>query len=149
MATKITLAQFVKLRNGVPLGHADSLKNMVSRSLGAGSFAQFWQYWNPVWGYYLSQCVYQPIKRFFGKSTAVVATFFVSGFLHDLAIMLVKQQSSILLTAWFTFMGLTVVLSEAVKLRYGGLAWFVRALINIGFIGAGFYFAKQLLNLVL
>ncbi|WP_404393887.1 MBOAT family O-acyltransferase [Pseudoalteromonas phenolica] len=149
MATKITLAQFVKLRNGVPLGHADSLKNMLSRSLGAGCFAQFWQYWNPVWGYYLSQFVYQPIKRFFGKSIAVVATFFVSGFLHDLAIMLVKQQSSILLTAWFTFMGLTVVLSEAVKLRYGGLAWFVRALINIGFIGAGFYFAKQLLNLVL
>ncbi|TLX48803.1 acyltransferase [Pseudoalteromonas phenolica] len=149
MATKITLAQFVKLRNGVPLGHADSLKNMLSRSLGAGSFAQFWQYWNPVWGYYLSQFVYQPIKRFFGKSIAVVTTFFVSGFLHDLAIMLVKLQSSILLTAWFTFMGLTVVLSEAVKLRYGALPWFVRAQINIGFIGAGFYFTKQLLSWVL
>lgn len=149
MAAKITLAQFVKLRNGVPLGHADSLKNMLSRSLGAGSFAQFWQYWNPVWGYYLSQFVYQPIKRFFGKSTAVVATFFVSGFLHDLAIMLVKQQSSILLTAWFALMGLTVVLSEAIKLRYGGLAWFVRALINIGFISASFYVAKQLLSWVL
>jgi hypothetical protein len=149
MATKITLAQFVKLRNGVPLGHADSLKNMLSRSLGAGSFAQFWQYWNPVWGYYLSQFVYQPIKRFFGKSIAVVATFFVSGFLHDLAIMLLKQQSSILLTTWFTFMGLAVVLSEAAKLRYGALPWFVRALINTGFISASFYFAEQLLSLVL
>ena len=149
MANKITLTQFVKLRNGVPLGHADSLKNMLSRSLGAGSFAQFWQYWNPVWGYYLSQCVYQPLKRFFGKSMAGVATFFVSGFLHDLAIMLVKQQSSILLTVWFTLMGLAVVLSEAVKLRYGTLPWFVRALINAGFIGACFYVAKQLLSLVL
>ena len=149
MAIKITLTQFVKLRNGVPLGHADSLKNMLSRSLGAGSFAQFWQYWNPVWGYYLSQCVYQPLKRFFGKSIAVVATFFVSGFLHDLVIMLVKQQSSILLTVWFTLMGLAVVLSEAVKLRYGTLPWFVRALINAGFIGASFYVAKQLLSLVL
>lgn len=149
MATKITLAQFVKLRNGVPLGHADSLKNMLSRSLGAGSFAQFWQYWNPVWGYYLSQFIYQPVKRFFGKSFAVVATFFVSGFLHDLAIMLVKQQSSILLTVWFTLMGLAVVLSEAVKLKYGALPWFVRALINVGFIGAGFYVAKQLLSVVL
>ena len=145
MATKITLAQFVKLRNGVPIGHTDSLKNMLSRSLGAGCFAQFWQYWNPVWGYYLSQCVYQPIKRFFGKSIAVVATFFVSGFLHDLAIMLVKQQSSILLTVWFTLMGLTVVLSEAVKLRYGALPWFVRALINVSLIMGCFYLSKQLL----
>ena len=122
---------------------------MLPRSLGAGSFAQFWQYWNPVWGYYLSQFVYQPIKRFFGKSMAVVATFFVSGFLYDLAIMLVKQHSSILLTVWFTLMGLAVVLSEAVKLRYGALPWFLRALINAGFIGASFYVAEQLLSLVL
>ena len=46
----LTLSQYVKFRNGVPLGDSQSLSNMLHRSLGAASFAEFWQYWNPIWG---------------------------------------------------------------------------------------------------
>ena len=46
----LTLEAYVKHRNGVPLGASGSLENMLVRSLGAGTFAKFWQYWNPIWG---------------------------------------------------------------------------------------------------
>ncbi|MCB0198341.1 MAG: hypothetical protein KDJ65_40755, partial [Anaerolineae bacterium] len=46
-----TLRQYVALRNGVPLGDGRSLRHMLRRSFGAASFAGFWQYWNPIWGY--------------------------------------------------------------------------------------------------
>ena len=36
----LTLAQYVRNRNGVPLGASGSLGNMLKRSLGAGSFAK-------------------------------------------------------------------------------------------------------------
>jgi len=48
---RISFARYIHRRNGVPLGSSGSLRNMLRRSLGAGSFAGFWQYWIPVWGY--------------------------------------------------------------------------------------------------
>ncbi len=51
----LTLGQYVQHRNGVPLGDGKSLQNMLHRSLGAASFAGFWQYWNPIWGYGLGK----------------------------------------------------------------------------------------------
>jgi len=59
---KLTLAQYVRRRNGVPLGASGSLRNMFYRSLGAGSIAGFWRYWNPVFGYYLGRYIYAPLK---------------------------------------------------------------------------------------
>jgi hypothetical protein len=56
----LTLSQYVHRRNGVPLGDAKSLPNMLHRSFGAASFAAFWQYWNPIWGYGLGKYVYTP-----------------------------------------------------------------------------------------
>ncbi len=43
-----TLAESVRRPSGVPLGARGSLRNMLVRSLGAGSFAEFWRYWNPM-----------------------------------------------------------------------------------------------------
>ncbi len=38
MKSKLSLAQYVKKRNGVPLGASGSMTNMLSRSFGAASF---------------------------------------------------------------------------------------------------------------
>jgi len=59
----LTLVQYVERRNGVPLGDSNSLRNMLQRSFGAASFAGFWQYWNPIWGYGLGKYVYSPLRR--------------------------------------------------------------------------------------
>lgn len=66
-----TLAQYVALRNGVPLGDGRSLRNMLQRSFGAASFAGFWQQWNPIWGYGLGRYVYAPLRRVLLPALAV------------------------------------------------------------------------------
>ncbi len=69
------------------------MRNMLSRSLGARSFAIFWHYWNPIWGYYLSRYVMRPLRRFLPLSFATFITFVVSGALHDLVVSIVKWKA--------------------------------------------------------
>ncbi|MCB1644912.1 MAG: hypothetical protein KDI36_05645, partial [Pseudomonadales bacterium] len=127
----MTLARYVRKRNGVPLGAAGSLTNMLSRSLGAPGFRRFWQYWNPVWGYCLGRYVHQPLSRWLPSAVAVVMTFAVSGFLHDLAVMIVKFRGIFFFTPWFAVMGMLVVLTSAFGVRFDGLPWWGRATMNL------------------
>lgn len=136
MPNTVSLAQYVRKRNGVALGAKHSMRNMLSRSLGAGSFPVFWHYWNPVWGYYLSRHIMKPLRLFLPSWLAVVFTFFVSGALHDLAVSLIKWKVIIFLTPWFSLMGIAVVLSKHFSISYHSYPWFVRASINILFIGS-------------
>ena len=69
---KLTLSEYVRRRNGVPLGAPGSLRNMLRRSFGARSFAGFWQYWNPVFGYCLGRYIFVPLKRVSPPSVALV-----------------------------------------------------------------------------
>ena len=114
----MNLSDYVKKRNGVPLGATDSLRNMLFRSLGAGKFSIFWHYWNPMWGYYLGKYIFKPLKTIFPPPFSLIITFVVCGFIHDLAIMLLKWKFTLLLTPWFLFMGLSVVLGAYLKIDY-------------------------------
>ena len=131
----LTLRHYVKKRNGVPMGHRDSLSNMLRRSLGAKSFAQFWLYWNPIWGYYLARYIQRPLSRYAPCQFALVVTFLVSGMLHDVAIILVKQSLYVVFTPWFGVMACVIILTEGMGLTYSRWPWIVRALINITLIG--------------
>ncbi|WP_394205211.1 acyltransferase [Shewanella waksmanii] len=144
MPRSLTLAHYVKRRNGVALGASGSLSNMLNNALGAGSFALFWHYWNPIWGYYLGRYVMQPTNRFLPHSAAVIITFAVSGALHDLAISLVKFNLVWPLTPWFSLMGVWVVLSNYLNIQYHRLAWSYRCSINLSVI-IGSYGCTQLL----
>ena len=134
MKRKLSLAQYVKKRNGVPLGASDSMKNMLSRSFGASSFPVFWQYWNPIWGYYLSRNVMRPVANFLPISLATFITFLVSGALHDIAVSIIKWKTILFFTPWFGLMGLMVIGSKGAGISYGHVSWPVRALINASFI---------------
>ena len=135
MRKTLSLSSYVKKRNGVPLGAKGSMRNMLSRSLGAKSFRIFWQYWNPIWGYYLSRNVMKPLNRFLPAWMAIFLTFLVSGALHDLAVSFVKFQPIFFFTPWFGMMGLIVIASYKYNISYGSSAWSVRALINVLTIG--------------
>ena len=134
MQRTVSLAQYVKKRNGVPLGASGSMTNMLSRSFGAASFPVFWHYWNPIWGYYLSRNVMRPLASFLPVSLATFLTFLVSGALHDLAVSIVKLKTIFFFTLWFGLMGLIVVVSKGAGISYGHVSWPVRALINSLFI---------------
>jgi len=109
MHRTISLSEYVKKRNGVALGAPGSMSNMLKRSLGASSFNLFWQYWNPIWGYYLSRKIMKPLSQLFPIWLAIIMTFAVSGALHDLAITLVKWKFTFFFTPWFTLMSFIVL----------------------------------------
>ncbi|WP_428819190.1 hypothetical protein [Microbulbifer sp. MCCC 1A16149] len=136
MQDKISLSQYVKKRNGVALGANHSMRNMLYRSLGAGSFPIFWHYWNPIWGYYLSRNIMKPLGLFLPSWLAVVFTFLVSGAIHDLAVSLVKWKMIIFFTPWFGLMGIAVVLSKYFSISYRSYPWLFRASVNILFISS-------------
>ena len=134
MKSTLSLAQYVKKRNGVPLGASDSMKNMLSRSFGASSFPAFWNHWNPIWGYYLSRNVLRPLANFLPIYLATFTTFLFSGALHDIAVSIVKWKIILFFTPWFGLMGLIVIFSKWAGISYGQVSWPVRALTNASFI---------------
>lgn len=142
MRSHLSLSEYVKRRNGVAMGAKGSLRNMLSRALGAGSFPIFWHYWNPIWGYYLSRYVMEPIRFILPRWCAVICTFSVSGFLHDVAVSLVKWKIIFIFTPWFAGMGLLVICSEYWRFSYHSKPWLVRALINAFIIGSSFFIVK-------
>ncbi|MEQ8677766.1 MAG: MBOAT family O-acyltransferase [Aggregatilineales bacterium] len=125
---------YVQYRNGVPLGATGSLQNMLVRSLGAGTFAKFWQYWNPIWGYVLGRYIYAPLNRFLPAAVALILTFLISGAIHDLATMLVRGAPAFFFTPWFFLMGVVVVFGRLLKLDYSNQAFQLRVAINVTFI---------------
>ena len=134
MAREITLSEHVRKRNGVPLGAKGSMKNMLERSFGAGSFHLFWRYWNPIWGYYLSRNVMKPLRQYFSAGVATILTFAVSGAAHDLAVAIIKWDAILFFTPWFAFMGIIVVVTNKFGISYARYNWLTRMIVNFAFV---------------
>ena len=128
---QMSLTDYVQYRNGVPLGASGSLQNMLIRSLGAGTFAKFWQYWNPIWGYALGRYVYEPLNQFLPSSASLILTFIISGAIHDLATMLARGAPAFLFTPWFFLMGIVVVFGRLLQLDYSNQTFRVRIIANL------------------
>ena len=132
---KLTLSEYVRRRNGVPLGASGSLRNMLQRSFGAKSFDGFWQYWNPIFGFYLGKYVFVPLKKFSPPYVALVLTFVVTGIVHDLVTMAVRQEVAFLFTPWFLFLGIGVVLSKVIGMDISTSSWRLRAVFHSTYLG--------------
>lgn len=109
---------------------------MLVRSLGAGSFAGFWRYWNPIFGYGLGRFVFVPLKRAVPAPLALLATFVVSGALHDLVTTAVRGSVAFLFTPWFFLLGVGVLLGGAVRMDTSSWAWPGRAAVNVAYVTA-------------
>lgn len=130
----LTLLQYVLLRNGVPLGHGQSLRNMLHRSLGAASFAAFLRYWNSIWGYGLGKNVYAPLRRILPAVAVFFLTFIISCGLHDLVTMVISRSAAFLFTPWFFLLGVGAVIGQAAGLDLSGRPWAVRAGANLAYL---------------
>jgi len=117
------------------MGASRSLRNMMYRSLGAGTFARFWWYWNPIFGFYLGKYVFKPLKKVLPSFLALILTFIACGALHDAVSLLVGGRIVFFFTPWFSFMGTLVVLSNVFKIDYTSKPWVVRTAINLLLIG--------------
>ena len=133
-ARAMSLGDYVQRRTGVPLGGAGSPGAMLQRSLGARSFAAFWQHWNPVWGYGLGRFVYAPARRLVPAPVAVLVTFLVSGLLHDAAATLVRGTPTLVATPWFLLLALVVLASRATGMDLTRRPWWLRAVANVAHV---------------
>ena len=125
-----SLSAYIERRLG--RGSLTMLRNWVLRSFGAGTFAQFWRYWNPVYGYLLTYFVYRPLRTVLPRPVAVWLTFLACGFcLHDLlGWMLARQIRAPEMTVLFCLFGGGVVLTDALRLDFSARPLPVRALAN-------------------
>jgi len=108
---------------------------MLHRSLGASSFARFWRFWNPIWGYYLGRYFYRPLDLWQPQPLALLLTFVISGALHDLATMAVRGSVTFLFTPWFFFLAVGVLVGEALRMDLTVRPWWVRAATHLTYLG--------------
>lgn len=129
------LSEYVKNRNGVPIGHSKSLQYNLQRSLGAKSFSAFWNFWNPIFGYYLGTKIFKPLKRIFPIAISLILTFVFCGMVHDLVTTPLRGKLSLFFSVWFFFMGIAVVVTKYIDYDLSGKKWLYRATMNIVIIG--------------
>jgi len=109
---------------------------MLHRSLGAPTFAGFWRYWNPVFGYLLGRYVFKPFRRVMPAPMALVGTFIVCGGVHDAVTAIVRGAPAFLFTPWFAFLGIGVIGGNAIGLDFSNKPWIVRAAANLTYLAA-------------
>ena len=138
MAThhKVTLTRYLHHR----LGRGNDLQLigvMFRRSFGARSFTSFWQYWNPVYGYYLYRLFYRPLRAILPRAVCVIATFAVCGFLlHDLpfgwsiGFAIARKVPFPFVATWFTIIGIIVIVAETMHMDMKELSLSTRVLVN-------------------
>jgi len=130
----MTLAEYVKKRNGVPMGDSNSLKNNLYKSLGAKNFSTFWNYWNPIFGYYLGKKVFKPLKKIIPISLSLILTFIFCGLIHDFVITITRGKISFFFSVWFLLMGIFVFLSKYFRYDLSQKAWIFRTTVNLSII---------------
>lgn len=127
----MNLSEYVKKRNGVPIGHSRSLINNLARSLGAKNFPVFWNFWNPIFGYYLGTKIFKPLKRIFPIAFALILTFVFCGVIHDLVTTLFRGKLSLFFSVWFFLMGIAVVIAQYISYDLSKKQWTYRAIANV------------------
>jgi len=81
-----SFARYLYARLG-PGSRGQCLGHMFSRAFGASDFTRFWQYWNPLGGYFLGYFCYAPLRRFAPRPLCLIVTFALNGLLHDLGLL--------------------------------------------------------------
>lgn len=107
---------------------------MLRRSLGAGSFAGFWRFWNPVFGYYLGRYSYAPLQRVMPRGPALILTFSLCGAIHDAVTTALRGSVTLLFTSWFIFLAIGVLIGNACGMDLSQRTWIVRAGVNLAYL---------------
>ncbi len=138
------LSEYIEKRNGVPLGHPNSLRSNLERSLGANNFSTFWNFWNPIFGYYLGTKIFRPLKKFVPTWLSLVITFIFCGLIHDVVTTVLRRKISLYFTVWFLLMGIVVLISKQIKYDLSNQKWIFRASINLSIIGLCLFLTNSL-----
>ena len=136
---------YVRRRLGNERRAGPLLREMFVRAFTAPTLADFWRYWNPVYGYFLSKFIYRPLHRILPASLSAVLTFAFCGFfLHDLVgqwpvtVIHEGRLKPPLAMTWFVLMGLAMVLGNVLDIRLDRVPRLGRVIFHVVVIGACF-----------
>ena len=118
------------------------LRSMFVKSFQAKSAKEFWNYWNPVFGYYMLFYFYKPLTKKVPRVIRVIATFTFSGFfLHDLLLwwpfcwVIAYKTHFPVGTVWFLFLAIIMLILEKVGFNTENYSSKVRVLTNFIYLG--------------
>jgi hypothetical protein len=141
--SRLSLDAYVRYRLGRTW--REQLRNLLSRPLGASSFAGFWRYWNPVYGYVLLRYAYGPLRRWLPRPVAAWLTFGLCGFvLHDaVGWALAQRVRAPEMTLLFAVWGGEAVIGEALGLDLASRPYAVRASVNVAQLALGWWIVSR------
>ncbi len=134
---RFTFRQYLKFRLGSH-GGGSAWFNFFIKPFAAGSFAEFWRLWNPVYGYFLYWFSYRPLARVLPRALAMLITFVACGLLlHDLpAWLLTWRVLPPGATIAFFMFGVGAILGELLHMDLSRQPVWARATINVGYLAA-------------
>ena len=142
-----SLNDYVIRRNGRPLGASGSLTTMLRRSFTAPSPRIFWQYWNPIFGYYLGKYVFTNFRKILPSSLSIIFTFIVSGLIHDLVTIAVNGYTSFFFSLFFLLLSMVVILGEFASFNLSKYSKAVRITFNLFYLISSFCITYYLIYL--
>ncbi len=145
----MTLTEYIRKRNGVPIGSSKSLRNNLHRSLGAKNFSTFWNYWNPIFGYYLGKYIFKPLKRILPITVSLLFTFIFCGLIHDGVATIYRGKVSLFFTIWFLLMGVAVLITRYLKHNFKKQKWIFRASVNLSIISICFFITFYITRVII
>jgi hypothetical protein len=114
---------------------------MFIKAFKAKSAKEFWNYWNPLFGYYLLFYLYKPLTNKIPRPFRVIVTFTISGFfLHDLLFwwpfcwLITYKTRFPLGTVWFFFMAIFMLISEKIGFNTEKHSTGIRVLSNLSYL---------------
>ena len=144
----LTLNDFVKRKLRRSLGASGSLRVMLSRSLGASSPRIFWQYWNPIFGYYLGRYVYANLRKGLPSFLSIIITFIVSGLIHDLVTITVNGSTSFFFSLFFLLLSIVLLFTEWIHFDLSQYGKAVRVAANMVYLISCFTVSYYLIYLI-
>lgn len=143
-SSKNTLKHYIHLRLG--RGNLfETLRIMFIKSFQANSVKEFWNYWNPLFGYVTLFYIYKPLTKKVPRPVRVLTTFILSGFfLHDLLLwwpfcwIITYKTRFPLGTIMFIFLAIILLIFEKIGFTTKRYPTMVRVLTNISYILVSF-----------
>ena len=111
------------------------VRTLFPNVLRARGLGDFWSFrWNVGYSQMMQRLVGRPVDRCFGRAWGVMAVFFVSGLLHEVAITLPVNAGYGLPTLYFSVHGLLVVLETKWGRSFGKVGALLLVMVPLGFL---------------
>lgn len=139
----MTIEEYICFRTG-ETNLLKIVQKMFFKPFVSSSFRSFWNYWNPGFGFYLLFYIYKPTQQLLPQSIALMLTFLVSGFLHDILyifpMVIINGVKFIFpfISVWFLIIALGILMTDFLKVNFKTVSTTTRIAFHIIYLVSAF-----------